>query len=88
MYLTKVKIQNFRLLKDTTLELEENEKKDLTLLIGKNNSGKTSFIMAFDKFFKNQNIDFNDFSMDLRSKILKIDEDVDVNDFAIIAVAK
>lgn len=83
MYLTKVKIQNFRLLKDTTLELEENEKKDLTLLIGKNNSGKTSFIMAFDKFFKNQNIDFNDFSMDLRSKILNIDEDVDVKDFAI-----
>jgi len=83
MYLTKVKIQNFRLLKDTTLELDENEKKDLTLLIGRNNSGKTSFIMAFDKFFKNQNIDFNDFSISLRNKILKINEESDVNEFAI-----
>ena len=83
MYLTKIKIQNFRLLKDTTLELDENEKKDLTLLIGRNNSGKTSFIMAFDKFFKNQNIDFNDFSMDLRKELLEINEETDVNDFAI-----
>lgn len=83
MYITKINIQNFRLLKETTLELDENEKKDLTLLIGRNNSGKTSFIMAFDKFFKNQNIDFNDFSMDLRSKLLNIEEDTDINDFSI-----
>ncbi|NQY30669.1 MAG: ATP-dependent endonuclease [Flavobacteriaceae bacterium] len=83
MYITKIKIQNFRLLKETTLELGEKEKKDLTLLIGRNNSGKTSFIMAFDKFFKNKNIDFNDFSMDLRSKLLNIDDETNVNDFAI-----
>ena len=83
MFLTKVEIQNFRLLRKTTLELDENKKKDLTLFIGKNNSGKTSFIMVFEKFFKNQNFDFNDFSIDLRNKILKIDDDTDINDFTI-----
>ena len=38
MYIHKVKVKNFRLLMDIELVLEE----DTTLIVGRNNSGKTS----------------------------------------------
>lgn len=84
MYLSKARVRNFRLLRDTTFELETDEKKDLSILIGKNNSGKTSFIMAFDKFFRSQDIDFNDFPIYLREKILNFNEETDIEELAII----
>ena len=40
MYISKIRIKNFRLLKDTSLLLNENEKQELSLLIGRNNSGE------------------------------------------------
>lgn len=83
MYLSKAKIKGFRLLKDTIFELDVNEKKDLSILIGKNNSGKTSFIMAFDKFFRSQDIDFNDFPIHLREKILNFNEETNIEELAI-----
>ncbi|MBE5320841.1 ATP-dependent endonuclease [Pedobacter sp. MR2016-19] len=71
MYIQKIKIENFRLLKRTKVELNTDNKQDLALLIGKNNSGKTSFIMLFDKFFRPEKLgfDFNDFSICLRKNI-------------------
>ncbi len=51
MYIKSISINNFRLLKNSTIELNNEKKQDLSLLIGKNNSGKTSFIVIFDKFF-------------------------------------
>lgn len=39
MKLTKVTIKNFRLLVDTELEVDS----DTTLIVGRNNTGKTSF---------------------------------------------
>jgi putative ATP-dependent endonuclease of OLD family len=85
MYISKVIMKNFRLLKDITLDLEKEQKKKLSLLIGRNNSGKTSFIMLFDKFFRNDTVkfNFNDFSLCLREQILAIDEDTDVNELSI-----
>ncbi|WP_258319569.1 ATP-dependent nuclease [Chryseobacterium chendengshani] len=85
MYISKIKIKNFRLLKDTTLLLNENEKQELSLLIGRNNSGKTSFIMLFDKFYRNESFKFNfyDFSTSLRDKIFKIDENTVIEDLSI-----
>ena len=80
MYISKVKIENFRLLKDSTLDIEKQEKKDLSLLIGRNNSGKTSFIMLFDKFLKSStspNFNFDDFPILIRKEILNIKEDTD-----------
>lgn len=49
MRITKIRIQNFRLLVDTTVDLE----KDLSLILGKNNCGKTSFLLALDRFLGN-----------------------------------
>ncbi|WP_177765144.1 ATP-dependent nuclease [Flavobacterium sp. I3-2] len=85
MYISKIRIKNFRLLKDTTLLLNENEKQELSLLIGRNNSGKTSFIMLFDKFYRNESFKFNfyDFSTSLRDKIYKIDESTVIEDLSI-----
>ncbi|WP_269222375.1 ATP-dependent endonuclease [Flavobacterium sp. IMCC34518] len=85
MYISKIKIKNFRLLRDTTLLLNEDEKQELSLLIGRNNSGKTSFIMLFDKFYRNDNFKFNfyDFSTSLRDKIFKIDDTTVIEDLSI-----
>ena len=40
MKITKIKVKNFRLLKEFELDLEES----LSLVIGKNNCGKTSLL--------------------------------------------
>lgn len=46
MKIKEIKVENFRLLKDFTLEMEE----ELSLVIGKNNVGKTSLLVILDKF--------------------------------------
>ena len=85
MYISKIRIKNFRLLKDTTLLLNEDKKQELSLLIGRNNSGKTSFIMLFDKFYRNENFKFNfyDFSTSLRDRIFNIDDSTVIEELSI-----
>ena len=46
MKVFKIEIENYRLLKDFSMDLE----KDLSLVIGKNNTGKTSILSVLDKF--------------------------------------
>lgn len=78
MYIKKIKIENFRLLKNSILDLEEQDERNLSLLIGRNNSGKTSFIMVFDKFLKSAyDFGFDDFPLELRERIFGINEDTD-----------
>lgn len=48
MKISKLQIENFRLLKNFSMDLEE----DLSLVIGKNNTGKTSILFVLDKFFE------------------------------------
>jgi AAA15 family ATPase/GTPase len=48
--LKRVSIQNFKSLKDVTLDLQK-----VNLLIGPNNSGKTNFLKALEYFGKNYN---------------------------------
>ncbi len=65
MKITKIKINNFRLLKDFELDLEE----ELSLVIGKNNSGKTSLLSILSKFLNNptpKSFSFDDFNIDFR----------------------
>lgn len=83
MHISKIRIQNFRLLKDTTLELEDESNNELSLLIGKNNSGKTSFVVLFEKFLKSGKFYYDDFPMSLRKVILAINENTDVYSLAI-----
>lgn len=70
MKLDKIKIKNFRLLKDSILEMKD----DLSLLIGRNNSGKTSLLVLFEKFYNNESFLYDDFSLSLRNQIHSMDE--------------
>lgn len=75
MKIFKVKVENYRLLKNFSLDLEDQ----LSLIIGKNNTGKTSVLTVLDKFINERNRfsfdDFNiDFKTDLKTKIESTDE--------------
>lgn len=68
MYIEKIKVKNFRLLKDFSMDLE----KGLSLVVGKNNSGKTSLLKVLSKFLSGNDGDrfqFNDFSVSYRDRI-------------------
>lgn len=74
MRVTKIKIENFRLLKNITVDIEKN----LSLIIGKNNCGKTSFLLCLEKFIggsatKNQ-FTFEDLNSDIKDFLLKVIE--------------
>lgn len=79
MYIKEISIRNFRILSESKMDFES----DLCLMIGRNNTGKTSFMVLFEKFMKGLNFDFNDFSVKQREKILKIDSDTDETELAI-----
>ncbi|EHR6175854.1 ATP-dependent endonuclease [Vibrio parahaemolyticus] len=83
MHISNIRIQNFRLLKDTTLDLSDELNNELSLLIGKNNSGKTSFIVLFEKFLKSKKFYYDDFPLSLRGDILKISQQTDEYSLAI-----
>lgn len=79
MKISKIKIKNFRLLKDSALEMKD----DLSLLIGRNNSGKTSLLVLFEKFYSNEDFTYDDFSLSLREQINNIDEETKILDISI-----
>ena len=80
MHISNAKINNFRLIKDTYLDFDRDKPKQLSLLIGRNNSGKTSLIVLFDKFLKSSNptFSFNDFPISVREEILNFNEKTNV----------
>lgn len=79
MRITKISVRNFRILQDSTLDFD----RDLCLLLGRNNTGKTSFMVLIEKFLKTGIFDFNDFSLNLRKKLFAFDETTDVNELSI-----
>ncbi|MBC2265814.1 ATP-binding protein, partial [Listeria booriae] len=79
MYVNKISVRNFRLLSDSTLDFKDN----LCLLIGRNNSGKTSFLVLLEKFLSNGSFDFNDFSLCKRKDVLEIQQDTIENELSI-----
>jgi putative ATP-dependent endonuclease of OLD family len=52
MYISKIRIQNYRCFEDTTIEFN----KGLNVLIGENNSGKTSVLKALRLVFDRSNV--------------------------------
>lgn len=79
MNISKIKIKNFRLLKDSVLEM----KNDLSLLIGRNNSGKTSLLVLFEKFYNNEKFTYDDFSLSLREQLHAINDNTNILDLSI-----
>lgn len=66
MFIKKIKIQNFRQLKDIEIELQENT----SILAGPNNSGKTSVILLLKRILIEKNFTFkkDDFNAYDRAK--------------------
>lgn len=69
MKITKIQLRNFRLLKDLKLDLEEI----LSIVIGKNNCGKTSLLSALNKFIgdksSSNSFAYDDFNIEFKSKL-------------------
>ncbi|MBK5552305.1 AAA family ATPase, partial [Pseudomonas sp. TH03] len=75
MKITKISAGNFRALQDVTLDLRDS----LSLLIGRNNSGKTSLLVLFEKFYEpGSGFNYNDFPLAARKEIIAIDHASDV----------
>lgn len=79
MRISQISVRNFRILQDSTLDFGG----ELCLLLGRNNTGKTSFMVLIEKFLKTGDFNFNDFSLNLRKKLFSFDETTDVNELAI-----
>lgn len=67
LILQKVKVQNFRMLKNFEIDL----KNDLSLIVGKNNSGKTSVLTIMDRFlnFQSNRFTWDDFHLDYQKEL-------------------
>lgn len=67
MYLKKMLVKNFRLLKNFELEFKE----ELSLVIGKNNCGKTSALIIMDKMLNSSKIMWEDINLECQKDIYK-----------------
>jgi len=79
MKIFKIEVENYRLLKKLSLDLE----KELSLILGKNNTGKTSILTILDKFLNqpdNLKFSFDDFNIDYKNQLKSI-----ILDSAVIA---
>lgn len=82
MYLKTIQINNFRLLREVSLTLQ----KETTVIVGRNNSGKTALTEIFRRFFSGRSPAFilEDFSLSsmnrfeeaLQAKLDKLDETI------------
>lgn len=74
MNLKKIEVENYRLLKDFDLYLKD----ELSLLIGKNNCGKTSAILILDKMLNQSRLTWDDINLehqkDLYDAIMNFDD--------------
>jgi predicted ATP-dependent endonuclease of OLD family len=74
MKLSKIQVKNFRILQDLDLDLEN----DLSLVIGKNNCGKTSLLSVLDKFINGgKSFAYDDFNNEFKSTLFKAVENND-----------
>lgn len=70
MFIKKIKVQNFRLLKDFSIDLQP----ELSLVVGKNNVGKTSLLVVLDKCLNSSNdshkkFQYYDFNLDFQKSL-------------------
>ena len=83
----KIKIENFQLLQDFELDVEDK----LSLVVGKNNYGKTSLLPALDKFLNQSDkkkFSIDDFNSDFKKDIANIagDKTIDLENFNPIGI--
>lgn len=85
MHIEQIKIENFRLLQECCIDMREKT----TLLVGKNNTGKTSFAVLLEKFLERPDtFSFTDFPLSLREAIFKINAETNIEELAIRMVLR
>ena len=67
MILKKMKVKNFRLLKNFELDFKD----ELSLVIGKNNCGKTSSIIVLDKMLNSSKLFWEDINLECQKDLYK-----------------
>ena len=67
MILKKMKVKNFRLLKNFELDFKDG----LSLVIGKNNCGKTSALIILDKMLNSSKIMWEDINLEYQKELYK-----------------
>jgi predicted ATP-dependent endonuclease of OLD family len=88
MKIFKVQVESYRLLKAFSIDLEPT----LSLVVGKNNTGKTSLLKVLEKFLgppENAKFSLDDFNMDFKQQLKALIEDsaiIEVNDFKPIGI--
>lgn len=71
MKISKLAASNFRVFKDVSIDVRPS----MSLIIGRNNSGKTSLLMLFERFYHDKNtFTYNDFPIDARLKIASLED--------------
>lgn len=73
MKIFKIQVENFRLLKSFSIDLED----ELSLVIGKNNTGKTSILSVLEKFLNQSERNkfyFDDFNIDFKKELKELIE--------------
>lgn len=72
MKLIKLQIKNFRSLKNLQVDLEEY----VSIVVGKNNSGKTSLLLALERFLSSANprFELDDFNIDFQKYLVELTE--------------
>lgn len=83
MKIFKIYIENYRLLKRFSLDLED----ELSLVIGKNNTGKTSILSSLERFLnqsEKNKFSFDDFNIDFKEQLVKSvlnPDDIEIDDY-------
>lgn len=68
MYLTKVKIENYRLITNAQLDVD----KRTTLIVGRNNTAKTSFLDCLKRTIGGKSISYNDYPLSKRNQLIDL----------------
>ena len=77
MNIYKIQVENLRLLKAFSMDLEE----PLSLVVGKNNTGKTSILTVLDKFLNEQSkFSYDDFNIGFKSYLEHLIESKEIPD--------
>lgn len=76
MKIRTIKVNNFRLLKAFKIDLE----KEISLIIGKNNTAKTSLLSVIEKFLTDKSdFSINDFNLDTQKKLGKLENEKSID---------
>lgn len=77
MKIFKIEVENFRLLRNFSMDLEN----ELSLVIGKNNTGKTSILFVLEKFLNQPDRNkflFDDFNIEFKKELKSLIESADL----------